>query len=401
MSLSSSEIRFKDDNGNDFPDWEEKRVDELAFVNPKSSALPERFLYIDLESVTKGRLRPPERIAKADAPSRAQRLLNKGDILFQCVRPYQKNNYLFNLDGAYVASTGFAQLRTGDNNLEFLYQSLHIHAFSKAVWSRCTGTSYPAINSNDLAEIKVFVPHVPEQKKIADFLTSVDDRIGQLIKKKALLEDYKKGVMQQLFSQQIRFKDDNGNDFPDWEEKKLGEVSDVRDGTHESPKYQVTGHPLVTSKNLQKDGTIDMSNVDLISEEDFQAINKRSNVDKGDIVFGMIGTIGNPVIVSEAGFAIKNVALIKEQIQLLNKFLIHYLESTNIARQFHVENTGGTQKFIALGVIRKLLIRTPSPIEQKKIADFLSAIDQKIERVSEQIAKTQTFKKGLLQQMFV
>lgn len=95
-----------------------------------------------------------------------------------------------------------------------------------------------------------------------------------------------------------------------WEEKKLGEVSDVRDGTHDSPKYHKNGYPFITSKNLRSDGTIDLENVSLISAEDFKKVNKRSKVDQGDILFGMIGTIGNPAIVKDCNFAIKNVALI-------------------------------------------------------------------------------------------
>lgn len=91
-------------------------------------------------------------------------------------------------------------------------------------------STMPAINFTSLKTLKVPNPTLPEQRKIADFLTAVDGRIGQLIQKKALLEDYKKGVMQQLFTQAIRFKDDHGNDFPDWEEKKLGEVCRVKKG---------------------------------------------------------------------------------------------------------------------------------------------------------------------------
>ncbi|MDA7510476.1 restriction endonuclease subunit S [Verrucomicrobia bacterium] len=88
-------------------------------------------------------------------------------------------------------------------------------------------SAQPGLSVGKLARLKITLPTLPEQRKIADFLTAVDGRIGQLIKKKALLEDYKKGVMQQLFTQAIRFKDDHGKDFPDWEEKKLGEVANL------------------------------------------------------------------------------------------------------------------------------------------------------------------------------
>jgi type I restriction enzyme S subunit len=195
---------------------------------------------------------------------------------------------------------------------------------------------------------------------------------------------------------QLRFPEFSG----DWEEKKLSDISDVRDGTHESPKYVLDGFPLITSKNLLSNGSIDFENINLVSEEDYTNINKRSKVDINDILFGMIGTIGNPVIVKETGFAIKNVALIKQQKELLNKFMIFYLSGNSIAKQFYIENTGGTQKFLALGVIRSLKIKFPPDTEQQKIAAFLTAVDNKIEQLSKKQELLGEYKKGLMQQIF-
>ena len=195
---------------------------------------------------------------------------------------------------------------------------------------------------------------------------------------------------------QLRFPEFSG----DWEEKKLSDISDVRDGTHESPKYVLDGFPLITSKNLLSNGSIDFENINLVSEEDYTNINKRSKVDINDILFGMIGTIGNPVIVKETGFAIKNVALIKQQKELLNKFMIFYLSGNSIAKQFYIENTGGTQKFLALGVIRSLKIKFPPDTEQQKIAAFLTAVDNKIEQLIKKQELLGEYKKGLMQQIF-
>ena len=106
-------------------------------------------------------------------------------------------------------------------------------------------------------------------------------------------------------------------------------------------------------------------------------------------------------MVQEDRFAIKNVALIKQQQELKNSFLIQYLKSIHIQKQFHQQNTGGTQKFIALGVIRDLSIYLPCLEEQTKIANFLSSVDTKIEHIQKQLDSTKKFKKALLQQMFV
>ena len=271
----------------------------------------------------------------------------------------------------------------------------------KQILQFATTSANTNINQDSLNKIVLMIPSNHEPEKIASFLTAVDSKIEKLTRKKELLEEYKKGVMQKLFSGEIRFKDENGNDYPDWEEISLGEISNVRDGTHDSPKYISSGRALVTSKNLSKNGELSFDDINYISEEDYESINKRSKVEIGDILFGMIGTIGNPVLVRSDGFAIKNVALINETNNLKNSFLIHFLLSSSIRKQFYKENVGGTQKFIALGVIRKLAIDVPSLQEQEKIALFLSTINSKIENVSSQIEKTQEFKKGLLQQMFV
>ena len=187
----------------------------------------------------------------------------------------------------------------------------------------------------------------------------------------------------------------------EWISFKLSEVADVRDGTHDSPKYIEKGFPLITSKNLLQNGNINFDNVNYISEKDYMKINKRSEVSNGDILFGMIGTIGNPVLVkSNKKFAIKNVALIKEEKNLKNSYLIHYLNSNKISKQFYKYHAGGTQKFIALGLIRNLIINTPNINEQKKIADFLSAIDKKIKLMEKKYHHYNHFKKYLLQNFF-
>jgi len=161
-----------------------------------------------------------------------------------------------------------------------------------------------------------------------------------------------------------------------WQWCKAGDVIDVRDGTHDSPKYQAAGVPLVTSKNLVN-GEIDFSTCAFISDTDHAAISKRSAVCDGDILYAMIGTIGNPVIVTkEFEFSIKNVALFKfNNDGIYNRFIYHYLKSNLVERQFNKNARGGTQKFVSLGNIRDLLIPLPSLKEQKRIASILDKAD--------------------------
>ncbi|WP_206018698.1 restriction endonuclease subunit S [Rubritalea profundi] len=197
--LFSQQLRFKDQNGNPYPDWQEKKLGDAVEINPKSALLPDTFLYIDLESVNDGVLSPPREMIISDAPSRAQRLMQKGDVLYQMVRPYQKNNLQFQNDGDYVASTGFAQLRASNNSSDFIYQLLLTDRFTDSVLKRCTGTSYPAINSSDLADILIQVPHPTEQTKIANFLSTLDTKIEQVTQQITQTQTFKKGLLQQMF----------------------------------------------------------------------------------------------------------------------------------------------------------------------------------------------------------
>ncbi|WP_066508285.1 restriction endonuclease subunit S [Rufibacter sp. DG15C] len=198
QQIFSQQIRFKDEDGQDFPEWQTKKLGEVSNINPKSKTLPISFVYIDLESVVKGILIKESSILAEGAPSRAQRVLAFGDILFQMVRPYQKNNLFFQKEGDYVASTGYAQIRSkGDAN--YLYQFIHTDLFVNKVLDRCTGTSYPAINSSDLSAIEIDYPSLPEQEKIGGILSSLDSKINLVNKQLEQAKQFKKGLLQQMF----------------------------------------------------------------------------------------------------------------------------------------------------------------------------------------------------------
>ena len=160
-----------------------------------------------------------------------------------------------------------------------------------------------------------------------------------------------------------------------WEQRKLDDITDVRDGTHDSPQYLEVGHPFVTSKNV-KDGFINYEDIQYISDQDFEEINKRSKVDKNDILMGMIGTIGNIALVREVpDFAIKNIALIKDIGDIFYHYLYHCLQSNSVVHQLDENLDGGTQKFIALNKIRELVIPVPSEYEQHKIGECMGLLD--------------------------
>lgn len=198
----------------------------------------------------------------------------------------------------------------------------------------------------------------------------------------------------------LRFKGINGVEFPEWESKKLSEICDVRDGTHDSPKFVANGYPLVTSKNISN-GKVSLDNTQMISEADYYFINKRSKVDKNDILMSMIGTIGNFAFVNnDAKYAIKNVALIKDIGFAISLFIFYFISNPSFILKQQKEIVGGTQKFVALNKIRNFTISLPCIPEQQKIADFLSSYDEKISIQRERVEALERRKKGLLQKVF-
>ena len=187
----------------------------------------------------------------------------------------------------------------------------------------------------------------------------------------------------------------------DWEQRKLEDICDVRDGTHSSPKYFDNGFPLVTSKNL-RDGVIDLSDVQLISKEDYLEINKRSKVDLNDILMSMIGTIGNLALIKEEPtFAIKNVALIKSTDKVKMDYLFSYLSSPSSKCDIDKSVEGGTQKFLSLTKVRGLKILLPGIEEQQKIGSFSVLLDGVITLHQRKLEIYKKLKKGLLQKMFI
>lgn len=256
-----------------------------------------------------------------------------------------------------------------------------------------------------MSEIKkweIIIPSKAEQNKIGEFIQKLNSFITLHQRKLDLLNQLKKGLLQKMFADKgskrpiLRF-----NGFTDdWEQRKLEEVKDVRDGTHSSPNYQEEGYPLVTSKNLSANG-IDLSDVSFINKYDYQEINKRSKVENGDILFGMIGTIGNPVMVKKGGFAIKNVALIKHGGELSNGFLLYLLKSPIFLQYINRENAGGTQKFLGLSIIRNFKFKVPNKVEQRNIAIILNSLTCLIALQHQKLKKVNKIKESLLQQMFI
>jgi len=286
----------------------------------------------------------------------------------------------------------------------FMNYKLNSFEGIKGLRRLATGTtSVAAIYTKDLIKLKQATPSLPEQEKIAAFLTSVDDRIDQLKRKKSLLQDYKKGAMQKLFSQELRFKDEQGKDFPDWEEKKLGEVGVFLRGiSYNSTNVSVTGLFVLRSTNIQDQR--------LMLDRDFQFIDvecpQKISLKKGDIAICMSNgskrLVGKSAVYDGSYPHPLTVGAFCSIFRTANCLAPFLLQTQAYSKYLHILLAGTNINNLKNSDLAELSFSIPSDSdEQTKIANFLSSLDQKIEQVDTQITQTQTFKKGLLQQMFV
>ncbi len=280
-------------------------------------------------------------------------------------------------------------------NTDFFYYLLLSPIVQRQFLLKAQGSTVSNLNTQRVTDVNVLVPPLEEQHRIVSILDASFEKIDAL--KKNAEENLKnaKALFQQVLAQELKPKEG-------WVKKKLGEIYDVRDGTHDSPKYHSEGYPLVTSKNLKENG-LDLSNVKYIKEEDFHAINTRSKVNIGDILFAMIGTIGNPVIVrEEPNYAIKNMALFKVDNNNSSDFLRYYLLLS--IEKMRKESNGTTQKFVSLNYLRNFGISLPSLTEQHRIVSTLDTLSEKcrrLEQVAQQtIRECDALKQSILRQAF-
>ena len=312
-------------------------------------------------------------------------LVKEGDILITAAngssRLVGKHTIIKDLPENSAIHGGF-MLLASCRNPEFINSLMSSAWYTKFINLYVAGGNGAIgnLNKHDLDEQNVLVPSQKEQSAIGTFFSTLDQQITLHQRKLDKLKSVKQAYLSEMFpAEGERVPKRRFPGFTDaWELRKLNNIADVRDGTHNSPRYIEFGYPLVTSKNI-KNGQVNFEDIQYISSFDYEEINKRSKVNINDILMGMIGTVGNLALVrEEPKFAIKNVALIKN-IGVINvEFLYHYLGSYVIERQLQNSLDGGTQKFISLNKIRHLDITFPTLPEQEAIGTFFSTLDSQI-----------------------
>lgn len=313
-------------------------------------------------------------------------LLSYGDLLFTRTGASTGKTYLYDKSDGKLYFAGFLIKFKVINAIPyFVYSQTLRYNYSK--WSRVMSarSGQPGINAEEYSGYKFFCPSIPEQQKIADFLGAVDEKIEKLEEKNKAFEKCKKGIMQAIFSQKIRFKKPDGSNYPDWEEKKLGEICRIVKG------QQINGSDLV------KSGMYKMLNGGISAS----GYTSDWNVE------------ANTITISEGGNSCGHVNFISERfwsgghcysIQgldpgIVNKFLFQILKyNQKLIMRLRV---GSGLPNIQKNDLNKLLLNIPTKPEQEKIAEFLTALDNKINLINNQLEQVKLFKKSLLQRMFV
>ncbi len=407
---STPTLRFPEFNG----EWELKKLGEVtSYVDYRGRApikTEEGCFLVTAKNIKKGFIDyecSKEYVAENDYSNVMSKGLPEiGDVLFTTEAPMGN---VAQIDKVNIALAQRVIKFRGKVMLSnfFLLHYMLSDIFQKNISQKSIGTTVQGISGKELHQIKLSFPTLPEQQKIATFLTAVDEKLQALKQKKSLLEQYKKGVMQQIFSQEIRFTDDKGNAFADWEEKKLGEVGETYGGLSGKSKENFgTGKPYIQYKQIFDDSKIDISRFELV----VIAENERQNkVQFGDVFFTVSSE--TPKEIGMSSVLLDNIEELylnsfcfgfrANSSKVLSPYFSQYLFRNEIFRTEIIKLAQGSTRYNMSKIqLLKIEINLPSIEEQTKIANFLSAIDEKINHCQAQITNTEVWKKGLLQQMF-
>ena len=364
--------------------WKKCEFKEFAKVNPKCQSIPEQFYYIDLGSVEDGELSNAKIENALSAPSRAQRLLSCNDVLFQTVRPYQQNNYLFCKERSLptVASTGYAVFRT-KYDVPFLYALIHTGHFLNSVLSRCTGTSFPAVSASDIEDILVSIPSLGEQQKIGELFRLLNSKIR---KQKALIESlkkYKRGVTEAIFTKDLRFTT-KGVPYPQWDKKYVGDICKIQTGKSNTQDETSQGsYPFyVRSPIVRK------SNRYLFDCEAVLTVG--DGVGTGKVFHYVTGKFD----LHQRVYAMTDFKIVS------GKYFYYYFSHFFYDRVMRMTAKTSVDS-VRYEMIDKMAIQIPCHEEQQQIVCFLDCLEHSVTEAEKTLNLLEKLKSGCLQQLFI
>lgn len=361
--------------------------------------------YIRITDIDENHSFTPTPITSPDGDLDDKYCLTVGDLIVARTGATTGKSYLYKKNDGKLYFAGFLiKLSIVDAHPLFVYFNTFTDKYARWVSIMSMRSGQPGINAEEYKSFLLYVPEMNEQQKIANFLSSVDKKIQQFTEKQSLLQQYKKGIMQKLFSQEIRFKDEQGNSFPDWEEKKFeGLFQRVTNKNKENNSNVLTISAQRGLINQEKYFNKSVSAKDVtgyyLIEKGSFAYNK--SYSKG-YPMGAIKRLNN----YEKGVVSTLYICFKAINGVSDEFYEQYFEAGLLNREIHKIAQEGARNHGLLNVsvtefFRDMKIDNPCLAEQNKIASFLGELDKKIDFAKQQIEQTKTFKKGLLQQMFV
>ncbi|MCR1864003.1 restriction endonuclease subunit S [Limosilactobacillus reuteri] len=371
--------------------WEQRKLGKVACINPKTN-IPDNFKYVDLESVVGTSLIKAKLTTKQLAPSRAQRVAKKGDIFYQTVRPYQKNNFLFdinNYDFQYVFSTGYAQLRSEINNY-FLFSYLQRQRFVNLILRRSTGTSYPAISSKDLSEIKIIFPrNSKEQENIGKIINLIDALITLQQRKLEILIKLKQSFLTKIMANNI-----------DKNPELYFNSASIKWLKQELSNLTIKEFKGNTKLNDTKTGKTEYLDAERLNGNVPLFIDKPINTLKSDILILWDGSKAGSVYYGFEGSLGSTLKAIRLNPKLVNSFFVYQQLKSKQDVIFNKYRTPNIPHVIK-NFTKVYSIYFPSMAVQNKIARFLGNLDTLIEIQQKSIKDHKVIKKYLLQKLFI
>lgn len=388
--------RFTPDAGGVFPEWEEVTLGDILEINPKTEEkIADEFYYADLASINNGVFTHGAAINHNEAPGRAQRVVHIDDVLFQSVNAENLGHYHYTkdkeLDKQFVASTGFFLLRMKNGCNAFLYQLLFTKTFNQEVHKYSAGSIYPAINITEFKKIKVRIPKsMEEQRKIAAALAAYDEMIAVKTTKLETWQECKKRMVKEIFGRTKRFRDDDGNEFPEWEEKTLGNVSTVKRGKGYTKKDLTDkGTPIILYGRLYTKYETKIENVDTFAD-----VQKNSLVSiGGEVIIPTSGEnsedIARAATVEQQGVLIGgDLCVIMPNKDIFDStFLAYAITYSKSHKDLVKKANGGIIAHLRVEDIKNLSVSLPCTEEQQKIGSFLAVIDKEIQ-IQKEFVKT-------------
>ncbi len=399
--MNEPRLRFKADDESQFPDWEEKKFANLYRKNVEKNVNLE-FDSSKTISIASMQFNEKGNGASEDSLS-SYKVLRLGDIAFEGHenKEYSHGRFVLNDIGDGIMSPRFSCMRPVCTQVDgFWKYYIHSERVMKNILVRSTkkGTMMHELVIPDFLKQSIMVPSLPEQQKIAEFLSTIDTVIKKQKETVSAWEERKKGVMQKLFSQEVRFKADDGSEFPEWEEKKLGDICKTFSGG--TPKSGEARYYENGTISFIRSGEIHDDKTELRITNDGLNESSAKMVDVGDILYALYGATSGEVDISKIKGAINQAILCIRPLNDFNrKFIVEILRHNKetILRTY----LQGGQGNLSAQIIQSLVFDFPCLAEQQKIADCLSSLDEVIEKQKATLAAWEELKKGLLQQMFV